>query len=93
MSVSLIFYSKSDLSVTNPLVSIAFTLANNLSYTAFSTTSLFITLLSLLNLIGTVFNLSISFLPTSAFNVARFNFSTRLDVSVPAAFFKSSFVA
>ena len=76
MSASLIFYSKSDLSVsylvfkTNPQVSKAFTFATNLSYAVFLTTSLFTTLLSLLKSTGTVFNLPISILSTSAFNSA-----------------------
>ena len=52
LSVLLIFFSKSDLSVSyvafkaNPVVSMLFTLATNLSYTVFLTTSFFTTLLS-----------------------------------------------
>ena len=53
LSASLIFFSKSDLSVsylvfkTNPVVSMLFTLATNLSYSVFLTTSFFTKLLSL----------------------------------------------
>ena len=52
LSASLIFFSKSDFSVsyvvfkTNPVVSMLFTLATNLSYSVFLTTSFFTTLLS-----------------------------------------------
>ena len=64
--VSGILFSISDLSVsylvfkTNLLVSILFTLAINLSYTVFLTTSFFTTSLSLLKSTGTGTNLSIS---------------------------------
>ena len=54
---------------TNLLVSILFTFATNLSYTVLLTTSLLATLLSLLKLTGTVFNLSTSILSTSAFKL------------------------
>ena len=59
---SLIFISKSDLSVsylvfkTNPLVSILFTFATNLLYTGFLTTLVFSTSFSLLKLTGTNFS-------------------------------------
>ena len=72
-SSSLIFFSKSDLSVshlafrTNPVVSILFTFVTNLFYTFFLTTSLFTTLLSLLKSTGTAFNLFTSILSTSVF--------------------------
>ena len=55
----------SDLSVsylvfkTNPVISILFTLATNLSYTVFLTTSFFTTLLSVTKSLETVVNLSI----------------------------------
>ena len=78
---------------TNPLVSILFTLATNLSFTVFLTTSLFTTLLNLLKSTGTVFNFSISILSTSAFKLAKFGFSSILEVSIPVAFFKSDFVS
>ena len=52
---------------TNPLVSILFTLATNLSYAVFLTTSFFTTSLSLLKSTGTGANLSISSLSTSVF--------------------------
>ena len=74
LSASLIFFSKYDLSVsylvfkTNPLVSILFTSATNLSYTVFLTTLLFTTLISLLKSTGSVFNLPSSVLSISAFN-------------------------
>ena len=64
---------------TNPLGSILFTLATNLSYTAFLTTSFFTTSLSLFKSTGTDSNLSISSLSTSVFKLAKFNFSTKLD--------------
>ena len=66
LSASLIFFSKSDLSVsylvfkTNPLVSILFTFATNLSYAVFLTASLFTAVLSLLKSAGTGFNFSTS---------------------------------
>ena len=65
LSASLILLSKFDLSVsyvvskTNPVVSMLFTLATNLSYTFFLTTSFFTTLLSLAKSLGTGVNLSI----------------------------------
>ena len=61
--LSLIFFSKSDLSVsylvfkTNPLMSILFTFATSLSYTDLLTTSFFTTSLSLLKSTGTGTNL------------------------------------
>ena len=56
---------------------ILFTLANNLSYTVFLTTSFFTTLLNLLKT-GTGTNLTISNLPTSVFKLAKFVFSAKL---------------
>ena len=93
-SVSLIFFSKSDLSVlylvfkTNSVISIDLTIVINFSYTVFLTTSLFITLLNLLKSTGTIFTLS-----TLAFKLVMFDFSARLDVSIPVAPFKSVYVA
>ena len=66
--------SNSDLSVsylvfqTNLLVSILFTLATNLSYTAFLTTSFSTTSLSLPKSTGTMTNLSTSNSSTSVLN-------------------------
>ena len=99
MSAALIFFSKYDLSVlflvfkTNPLASILFTLATNLSYTVFLTTSLFTALLNLLKSTGTVFNLSTYKLSTLAFKFAKFDFSANFEVSIPVAFFQSALVA
>ena len=76
-----------------PLVSILFTLATNLSYTVFLTTSFLTTLLSLLKSAETVFNLSTSILFTSVFKLTKSNFATNLEVSILVAFFKSAFVA
>ena len=64
----------------------AFTLVTNLSYTVFLT-SLSTTLLRLNKSKGTVFNLSISILSTSAFKLAKSDFAAKLDVSTPVAFF------
>ena len=66
----------------NPVVSIAFTIATNLSYTAFFTKSLFTALPSLLISTGTVFNLHISILSTSGFNLAKFNLDPKLELSI-----------
>ena len=76
-----------------PLVSILFTLATNLSYTVFLTTSFLTTLLSLLKSAEIVFNLSTSILFTSVFKLTKSNFATNLEVSILVAFFKSAFVA
>ena len=71
-----IIFSKSDLSVsyvvskTNPVVSILFTLATNLSYSVLLTTSFFTTSLSLHKSTGTGANLSICSLSTSVFKPA-----------------------
>ena len=78
---------------TNQLVSIFSTFSTNLSYTAFSTTSSFTTLLSLLKSTGTGINLSISNLSTSVFKLAKFDFSTKLEVSTCEIFLISVFVA
>ena len=42
---------------------------------------------------GTVLNLSTSILSISAFKLTKFDFSANSEVSVPASFFKSAFVA
>ena len=81
--VSDILFSKSDSSVsyllfkTNLLVSILFTFATSLSVTVYLTISLITTLL---------FTLSTSILSTSAFNLAKCNFSAKLNVSISVAF-------
>ena len=66
---------------TNPLVSILSTLATNLSYTCYLTTSFFTTSLSLLKSTGTGTNLSISNLSTSVFKPAKFAFNAKLEVT------------
>ena len=75
--------------MTNPLVSmvLALTLATNLSYTVFSTTSLSTTLFSLLKSARAAFSLSISVLSSSAsFRLAKSDFAAKLDVLTPVAF-------
>ena len=57
------------------------------------TISLFTTFLSLLKSIETIFDLSTSVLYISAFTFAKCDFSANLEESIPAAFFKSDFVA
>ena len=59
-----------------------FTLATNLSYTVFLTTSFFTTLLSFAKSLGTGVNLSISSLSTSVFKLPKFDFSAKLLTSV-----------
>ena len=70
-----------------------FTLATNLSYTVFLTTSFFTTLLSFAKSLGTGVNLSISSLSTSVFKLAKFDFSAKLLTSTCDILFKSVFVA
>ena len=70
-----------------------FTLATNLSYTVFLTTSFFTASLSLLKSTGTGANLSISNLSTSVFKLAKFDFSAKLLTSTCDIFCKSAFVA
>ena len=67
----------------------SFTSVANLSYTVFLTTSLSTILLSLLKSLGIVFNSFTSILSTSAFKVAKFDFSANLGVSIPVAFFRN----
>ena len=96
--VSGILFSNSDLSVsylvfkTNPLVSILFTLATNLLYTSFLTTSFFTRSLSLLKSTGTGTNLSISNLSTPVFKVGKFVFNAKLEVATCEMFLMSGFV-
>ena len=86
------FFSKFNFSVsylvfkTNPLLSILFTFATNLSYKVFLTTSFLTASLGLLKSTGIGINLSISNLSTSVYRLAKFYFSEKLDVSIPAAF-------
>ena len=77
---------------TNPLVSILFTLAANLSYTVFLAT-FFTTSLSLLKSTGTGINLSISNLSTSVFKLAKFDFCAKLEASTCEIFLMFAFVA
>ena len=72
----------------SPVVSMLLTLAINLSYKVFLTTSFFTTLLSFAKLLGTGVNLSISNLSTSVFKPAKFDFSANLQTSKCATFFK-----
>ena len=70
-----------------------FTLATDLSYTAFLTTSFFTASLSLLKSTGMGANLSISNLLTSVFKLAKFVFNAKLEVSTCEIFLISAFVA
>ena len=72
---------------------ILFTFSANLSQTAFLKTSFFTTSLSLLKLTGTGNNLSICNLSTSVFKLAKFDFSTKLEVATCEMFLISAFVA
>ena len=74
-------------------MSILFTLATNLSYTVFLTNSFFSRSLNLLKSTGIGTNLSMSNLSTSAFKLAKFVFSAKLEVSTCVTFSKSVFVA
>ena len=74
-------------------MSILFTFVTGLSYRVFLTTSFFTRSLSLLKSIGTGINLLTSNLSTSAFKLAESDFAANLEVSIPVAFFKSSFLA
>ena len=58
-----------------------------------STCNLLTLLFKLFKLVGRHFNLSISNLSTSDFTLAKSNFLAKDDVSTPAVFFKSAFVA
>ena len=87
LSVLLISFSKSDLSTsyvvfkTNPVVSMLFTLATNLSYTVCLTTSFFTIVLSLAKSLVTGINLSISNLSTLVFKLAKLDFRAKLLTS------------
>ena len=65
-----------------------FTLATNLSYTVFLTTSFFTTSLSLLKSTRAGANLSISSLSFSVYKLAKFDFSAKLLTSKCDIFFK-----
>ena len=86
------FFLNSDFSVsylgfrTNALASILFTLATNLSYTAFLATSFFTTLLSLLKSTGTGTNFSLQNLYILAFKLAKSDLEASLDLSIYVAF-------
>ena len=54
---------------------------------------IFTTSLSLLKSAGTGANLTISNLSISVFKLTKSNFAANLEESIPAAFFKSAFVA
>ena len=58
------------------------TFVTNLLYKFFLTTSFFTTLLSLAKSLGTDVNLTISSLSTSAFKLAKFDFSANLLASI-----------
>ena len=94
-----ISFSNSVLSVwyvvfkTKSLISILFTFAASLSYTASLTTSFLTALLNLLQLRGTGTNLSMSNLSTSVFRLAKLVFSAKLEISTCVTFFRSVFVA
>ena len=77
---------------TKSLVSILFTLAANLSYTVFWTTSFFTTSPNLPESTGTYTNLSMSNLSTSVFELAKFVFNAKLEVSTCEIFLMSAFV-
>ena len=59
----------------------------------FTISNLSTLLYKLLKIISKLFNLSIFNLSISAFKLTRSDFAANLDVSVPAAIFKSDFVA
>ena len=86
------FFSKFNLSVsylvfkTNPLLSILFTFATNLSYKVFLTTLFLTASLGLLKSTEIGINLSISNLSTSVYTLAKFYFSAKLGVSITVAF-------
>ena len=73
----------------NALVSTLFTLATNLSYITFLTTSFFNTSLSLFKSRGTFANWSISYLSTSVFKIATFDFNAKLEVPTCDIYFIS----
>ena len=85
LSVLYLVFKNSLISISFFFNKLEFIFATNSSYTAFLTTSLFNTLLCLLKLTGTVFNLSIYILSTSAFDLAEFHFDVRLEASTLVA--------
>ena len=80
MSVSYLVFK------TNSLVSLLFTFVTNLFYIVFLITSFFTTFLSLPKSTGTGLDLSISNLSSLVFKLAKFDFSAKLEVSIPVAF-------
>ena len=70
-----------------------FTVATNLSYTVFLTTSFFTALLSLLKLVGTETNFLMSNLSTYVFKLAKFVFNAKVEVTTCERFLISVFVA
>ena len=74
------------------LVPVLFTLATDLSYTVFLTTSFFTTLFNLVKSTGTGTNLSMSNFSTSVFKIAKFLFSAKLEVSRCEIFLISALV-
>ena len=71
----------------------SFTLATNLSYTVFLTTSFFTTLLNLLKSTGTSTDLPMCNLLDLVLKLAKFIFRAKLEVSTCSTYFKSVFVA
>ena len=69
-----------------------FTLATNLSYSVFLTTSIFTTLLNLAKLSVTGVNFAMSNLSTSVFKLVKFVFDAKLLTSTYVTFFKSVFI-
>ena len=65
----------------------ALTLATSLLCSGVLITSLYTTLLDLLKSTGTVFSLSLSILPTSAFKLAKSNFAAKPDILKPFSVF------
>ena len=74
-------------------MSILFTIAASFSYTPFLTTSFLIASLNLLKPTGTGAKLSMSYLSTSVFRLAKFVFKAKLEASAYVMFFRSVFVA
>ena len=99
LSTSLIFFSRSHLSVSyvafkiNPVVSILSTFVTNLLYSVFLITSFFTTLLGLTKPSGAGVSFGMSNLSTSGFKLARFVFGAKLLTSTCVTFLKPVFVA
>ena len=70
---------------------IELTFVTNLSSRVFLKTSVFTTLLSLVNSSETVFSLLVFILPNLASKLVKSDFATKLDVSAPVSSFKSAF--